>query len=137
MPALALCLARAGASVVIATAQFSLSWTHSIEKIRWDESWQVTPAGLVVTQATIRGSGAGMEPPADAVWRDGAWWYRPTLPPQPQVTLAASDYTADHTLCALGRCAPMHEWIVGSGPVTMRACTPPAGTAAENSPAAH
>lgn len=125
MPALALCLARAGASAVLSTAQFNLAWTHSIEKTRWEERWQVTPAGLVITEASVRGSGAGMEPPPDAVWHDGAWWYRPTLPPQAQVTLAASDYAPDHRLCALGRCAPLGQWVAGTGPVTLRACAAP------------
>lgn len=135
MPALALCLARAGASVVIATAQFSLSWTHSIEKIRWDEDWRVTPVGLQIVEARVRGSGAGMEPPADAVWRDGAWVYRPALAPQAQVTLAASNYTADHTLCANSRCAALHAWIPGDAPVTMRACMlPDAGKPTDGAP---
>lgn len=122
---LALCLARAGATAVVAASQFSLSWTHSIEKIRWEELWRVTPAGLVVEEARIQGHGAGMEPPEGAVLRDGVWHYHPQVPPQPEVVLAASDFTADHTLCAEGRCQPLHQWIAGDGPVHLSRCEAP------------
>lgn len=123
---LALCLSRAATTVVVAASHFSLSWTHSIEKIRWEEQWQVTPAGLVVVDASIQGSGAGMEPPDDAVLRDGAWHYRPRVPPQPEVVLAASNFTADHTLCARDRCQPLRQWVPGEGPVRLSRCDTPA-----------
>jgi hypothetical protein len=119
---LALCLVRAGVTVAVAASHFTLSWMHSIEKIRWEEVWRVTPAGLVIDDARIRGSGAGMDPPDGAVLRDGVWHYRPALPPQPSVTLAASGFTPDHTLCAQGRCQPLGRWIAGSGPVTLQSC---------------
>jgi hypothetical protein len=119
---LALCLARGALSVVLATTQFTLAWTHSIEKTRWEEDWRVEPAGLRVAEARILSSGAGMEPPDGARWHDGAWHYTPSVPPQPEVILAASEFTPDHELCALGRCAPLHEWIAGDGPVRMSRC---------------
>ncbi len=119
---LGLCLARAATVVAIASSHFTLSWTHSIEKIRWEEDWQVTPAGLQVVEARIRGSGAGMDPPEDATFADGAWHYRPRIGPQREVVLAASDFTADHTLCIEGRCRALHEWVPGRGPVRMSAC---------------
>lgn len=120
--ALALCLTRGAASLVLATSQFTLGWTHSIEKTRWEEDWRVTPAGLVISEARISGSAAGMEPPEGAVLRDGVWHYVPRLPPLPAVTLAASDFTADHELCLPGRCQPLQAWIAGSEPVSLRAC---------------
>ncbi len=123
--ALALCLARGAASLVLAASQFTLGWTHSIEKTRWEEDWRVTPAGLLVVEARITGSAAGMEPPEGAVLRDGVWHYRPTLPAQPEVVLAASDFTADHELCVAGRCRPLHAWIAGHGPVRLAACGRP------------
>jgi len=120
--ALALCLARAAASVAIATTQFGLQWTHSIEKTRWEEDWRVAPAGLLIEEARIHGSGAGMEPPEGAQLRDGVWHYRPALPPLPALVLAASEFTPDHTLCAQGRCRPLAEWIPGTGPVRLAPC---------------
>ncbi len=119
---LGLCLARGAATVAIATSQFTLAWTHSIEKVRWEEHWRVTPAGLVVDEALIHGSGAGMEPPEGAVLKDGVWHYRPRLPPQPSVVLAASGFTPDHTLCVGTDCRPLGRWIAGHAPVRFRPC---------------
>jgi hypothetical protein len=121
-----LCLARAAVVVAVGASQFTLAWTHSIEKIRWEEDWRVTPAGLVIVEARIRGSGAGMDPPAGSRFAGGAWHYRPAIGPQREVVLAASGFTADHDLCVHGHCRPLHEWIAGRGPVTLSACpTPP------------
>lgn len=119
---LGLCLVRGAATVALAASQFQLSWMHSIEKIRWTEDWRVTPAGLVIEQASVRGSGAGMEPPEGALWRDGAWWYRPSLPPQPAFVLAASEFTPDHTLCVNHACKPLRDWAPGRGPVRFEPC---------------
>ena len=119
---LGLCLARGLAMVALAATHFDLSWTHSIEKVRWEEHWRVSRQGLVIEQAAVRGSGAGMEPPDGAVWREGAWWYRPALPAQPSLTLAASPFTPDHTLCVEQTCKPLAEWIGGDGPVRFEAC---------------
>src|SRR5205823_3073494 len=43
---LSLCLVSAGVTKTLAVAAFTLAWTHSIEKIEWQEDWRVTPAGL-------------------------------------------------------------------------------------------
>ena len=123
---LGLCLARGAAMVAIAASQFTLEWTHSIEKVRWQERWRVTPAGLVVERAWIRGSGAGIEPPEGAVWSDGAWSYEPRLPPQSSVTLAASSFTPAHTLCVGDDCRSLDRWIPGEGPIRMSPCEVPA-----------
>ena len=61
-----LCLASAGLVKALSIATFTLAWTHSIEKTDWQEDWRVTPEGLVLTQARVKGSGAGMEPPPGA-----------------------------------------------------------------------
>src|SRR5439155_12543371 len=63
---LSLCLASAGVVKILALAAFTLVWTHSIEKVDWQEDWRVTPDGLELVQARIKGSGAGMEPPPGA-----------------------------------------------------------------------
>ena len=67
-----LCIAAAGKSLTIATAAFTLSWTHSVQKIRWEEDWTVSSAGLQVVEARVQGSGAGLDPPPDATFRDQA-----------------------------------------------------------------
>ena len=68
---LSLCLASAGIVKALQVAAFTLAWTHSIEKIEWQEDWRITPQGLELTQARVKGSGAGMEPPPQARLVDG------------------------------------------------------------------
>ena len=62
---MSLCLASAGIVKVLSIAAFTLAWTHSIEKSAWQEDWLVTPAGLTLQRARVKGTGAGMEPPGD------------------------------------------------------------------------
>ena len=67
-----LCMGLAGAVwAQLPVAEFTLAWDHSVEKVRWEEDYRVTAAGLLLGEARVRGSGAGMEPPANAVLRDG------------------------------------------------------------------
>ena len=123
--ALILCLiAGDSAPVPVATDHFSLSWTHSIEKVEWREEYRVTAAGLILERSWVKGSGVGMEPAPDAELIDGWWVGHPTLPPLPDLTLAASRHAGDHTLCTQDRCAPLHDWLgrSGDGPVRLVAC---------------
>jgi hypothetical protein len=99
------CILAAGKTTVLAVSAFTLSWTHSVEKTRWQEDWRVTPVGLEIVEARVKGSGAGMEPPEGAVLAGGWWTYRPKIGPQPTVKLAASGATgAGWTLCADKTC---------------------------------
>jgi len=101
----ALCLVTAGKATALAATAFTLSWAHSVEKTRWEEDWRLTPAGLEVVEARIKGSGAGMEPPAGSVLKDGWWVYRPKVPPLPALALAASGATGGGwRLCVAGDC---------------------------------
>ncbi len=126
MSGLALCAFVAGALAArIEATTFTLGWTHSVERVRWEEDYRVTPAGLVLEEARIRGTGAGMEPPDGAVLRDGAWHYRPRLPPLPAVDLLDAGVVPDHELCAAGRCRPLHAWLPGvahGAPVRLAPC---------------
>ena len=65
-----LCLGLAGVVWAVHPA-FTLAWNHTIEKIRWEEDYRVTPDGLLLGEARVKGSGAGMEIPDDAGLRDG------------------------------------------------------------------
>jgi hypothetical protein len=118
---MALCLIAAGKTTVLAGSLFTLSWTHSVERTRWEEDWRITPAGLEILEARIRGSGAGMEPPESSVLRDGWWVYRPALPAQRQVTLAQSAATGEGwTLCAQGSCVAFGSRA--ADPAVIRPC---------------
>jgi hypothetical protein len=101
---MSLCILAGGKTIVLAAAAFTLSWTHSVEKIRWTEHWRLTPAGLVVAEARVEGSGAGMDPPDGSVFRNGGWEYHPKVPPLPKLVLAASGATVGGwSLCAEGK----------------------------------
>ena len=113
--------------VFVATTQFTLAWTHSIEKIRWEEDYRIVDGALRLEEARIRGTGAGMEPPPGAVLRDGVWHYRPALPALKELDLARSGYTADYELCLESRpCRPLGEWIpVSAGTLVAKPCERP------------
>lgn len=99
------CLVLAGKSVLVAASAFTLAWTHSVQKTRWEEDWRLSDAGLELVEARIEGSGAGMEVPDGAVREGGVWRYRPNLPPQPALLLARSGATGGGwQICADGRC---------------------------------
>lgn len=121
---MSLCILSGGETLALAASAFTLSWSHSVERIRWEEDWRVTPAGLELVEARVAGSGAGMEPPEGAILRDGFWTYAPNLPVLPQILLAASGATAGGwRLCAADRCL---ELGAGSGePVKISPCRPP------------
>jgi hypothetical protein len=102
---MSLCVLAAGKTTVLAVSAFTLSWTHSVEKTRWEEDWRITPAGFEIVQARIKGSAAGMEPPEDSVLHSGWWVYRPKLPRLGEIRLAASGATgAGWTLCTEREC---------------------------------
>jgi len=110
---MSLCLAAGTVAAVLAVESFTLAWTHSIEKTRWEEDWRVAGSALVVGAARIRASGAGMEPPPGAVLENGVWHYRPALPPQEQLRLTHSPYAAGYELCIEGSCKPLAERLPG------------------------
>lgn len=105
---MSLCVLAGGKAAVMAVSVFTLAWTHSVEKTQWREDWRLTPAGLELVEARVRGSGAGMEPPEGAVLADGWWVYRPQITPQPRIVLAASGATGGGwQLCAGGECVTL------------------------------
>jgi hypothetical protein len=124
--ALALCAFVGGALVArLDTDAFSLAWIHSVERVRWEEDWRVTSAGLELLEARVRGTGAGMEPPAGAVLRDGAWAYRPAIAPLAELVLVDAGVVPDYDLCVSGRCRPLRAWlppVPPDEPVRLAAC---------------
>lgn len=118
---MSLCVLAGGKMAVMAASAFTLAWTHSIEKTRWEEDWRITPAGLEITQARVKGSGAGMEPPDGAVLEDGWWVYAPAVPPLRRLALAASGATVSGwSICAGGACMTVGE--EAGEAITLEAC---------------
>ncbi len=119
------CVAAGGLVVALALDTFTLVWTHSIEKILWEEDYRVDGRSLVLTEARVRGSGAGMEAPAGSRFENGVWHYDPHLPPLPELRLTHSVYTAGYRLCHDGTCQPLSELAprAGNGDIIeVRAC---------------
>ncbi|MBN9601156.1 MAG: DUF1850 domain-containing protein [Afipia sp.] len=126
---MSLCLASAGVVKSLSVAAFMLAWTHSIEKIEWQEDWRVTSQGLEIVEARVKGSGAGMEPPPEARLSDGWFHWQPKLAPLPQVALGNSGLAGEWRICADGACRTLSDLLghpVGTNVTVMRACDLPA-----------
>ena len=114
---LGLCLGLAGTIwAQVPAEQMPLSWTHTIEKIRWAEDYRLTNKGFILEQARVKGSGAGMEIPADAVLKDGSWHYKPNLPILPILKLGRTPEAGDYQLCVSSaqagqQCHLMSFWV--------------------------
>ena len=128
-----LCLSSGALTAALLLNSFTLAWTHSIEKIRWEEDWRIEGAQLRLVEARVKGAGAGMEPPAGAQLRDGFWHYTPALAPLARLTLAHSPFTSGYELCADGQCRPLADYLPGIttiATIDLQACAPPAPFAA-------
>lgn len=104
-----ICVAAGGVVVALAMQSFTLAWTHSIEKIRWEEDWRVEDNRLHLVEARVRGSGAGMEAPAGSRFEHGVWHYDPHVPPLDVLRLTHSVYTLGYEICHGGECRPLAE----------------------------
>ena len=125
---LALVAAQAGgmaSPVFVPIRHFTLAWTHSIEKVRWEEDYAVVNGPttshapvLRAVAARVRGSAAGMEPPLDATLRHGWYHYAPQFQTPPELRLTRSEFTPDYDLCTHGQCRPLSDWLASDGGVT-------------------
>jgi hypothetical protein len=126
----------------LAVDDFTLAWTHSVEKIEWQEQWRVEGSALRLEQARVQGSGAGMEPPEGSVLDAGWWVYRGNLAPVAALRLAVSGATGrGWQLCTAGRCRDLEAWlhsaggsgdeiVLSAGPQCERVPSPPNGPSA-------
>jgi hypothetical protein len=90
--------------------EFTLAWNHSVQKTRWEERYRVDGSGLMLIEARVLGSGAGMEPAPDAVLRNGAWTWRPRTPVR-ELRLTRSGFVPDYTLCWRDRCTELGRLV--------------------------
>lgn len=119
-----ICIVAAAKTTAIAAAAFMLSWTHSVEKTRWEEDWRVVPNGIEIVAARVKGSGAGIDPQAGAVLRDGWWTWKPAVPAREELLLAASGATGDGwTLCTADQCVQFGAQP--AEPVVVKPCEGP------------
>jgi len=110
---------------------FVLTWTHSVERTEWREEWRVDGADLVLAEASVEGSGAGMQPADGALLADGRWHWQPHGR-QARLLLANSGYGGDYRLCWQDACRPLAALLPkqSTGPVQIAPCPSPAGGAA-------
>ena len=122
---MSLCLASAGIVKTLSLAAFTLAWTHSVEKIEWQEDWRITPQGLELVQARVKGSGAGMEPPPEARLVGGRFQWQTQRPPMPEMFLGNSGAAGEWRLCQDGSCRTLSEIFahpIGANVTTLRGC---------------
>jgi hypothetical protein len=118
----ALCIAGGAVILRVAAAAFTLSWTHTIEKTEWIERWQVESDHLVLVEAEVEGSGAGMEPPLDARLEGRFYVWRPNETRE-EIVLRRDSHAGDWRLCAAGRCAALGDWLkIDADPVALKPC---------------
>ncbi|PKO62884.1 MAG: DUF1850 domain-containing protein [Betaproteobacteria bacterium HGW-Betaproteobacteria-18] len=134
MSILGICLSLAAALhgspvVFVPVTEFTLAWTHSIEKVRWEEDYAVRLDPLTgqpllhAVLARVRGSAAGMEPPPDALLRQGWYQYTPAITTPGELRLTRSEFTPDYEACVQGRCQSLSVWMASDGGVTLlKAC---------------
>jgi hypothetical protein len=108
----------AGLAVLTPSEHFTLAWSHSVEKVEWREDWRTETGRLVLDLASVAGSGAGMEPPPEAVLKNGRWVWHPGMVLD-EIVLARSDFTSDWRLCVDGVCRDLEK---EGGQTRLRAC---------------
>ena len=118
-----ICLVAGKVIAPLIVGAMTPAWTHSVEKVVWEEDWRAGPAGIEIVEARVRGSGAGMEPPPEARLANGVWSWKPSVPPQREVVLRRSGATADWRVCIAGTCRPMDAYVPAEAdPVVMKSC---------------
>ncbi|MCT2539538.1 DUF1850 domain-containing protein [Sedimentimonas flavescens] len=117
------CLIAGAMTIALAAGgEFSLEWTHSVEKESWRERWRVEDGRMRLIEAAVKGSGAGMEPGPDGVFEDGWWVWQPSAPPVRELVLAASGKTpTGWQLCGVD-CVTLGA--TEAEPLVLRPCAP-------------
>ena len=110
-------------TLVLAASAFTLSWTHSVEKTLWVERWRVENGGLRIVEASVEGSGAGMEPGEGARFDGRFWRWKPDLPLLPELLLRRSDAVPQGwRLCTGGKCRAIADRAETADVVAVRPC---------------
>jgi hypothetical protein len=110
---MSLCLVAGGivAARLAGVAAFTLVWTHSVERTRWEEDWRMESDRLVLVEARVQGHGAGMEPPEGAQLEGGFWRWPSSLPPIPEIALRRSGATSDWSICIRDDCRTVGDFV--------------------------
>ena len=102
---MSLCILAAAKTSIVAASLFTLSWSHSVEKIEWQEDWKIENSYLEIIEARVQGSGAGMDPPEGSKLKQGWWTYKPNQIKVKELLLATSDTNLENwKICFNGNC---------------------------------
>jgi hypothetical protein len=127
----AFCIALIGSTlaVVLPTDKITLSWTHTVERTPWEEDYAIEKGALVITEARVTRSGAGMDAPSGAIWAQGRWHYVPALGPLPEIILANSSFAGGYSICWEGSCRRLSDVIATDNMVKLapKKCHPQHG----------
>jgi len=114
------CLMVGAVAMSLASPDFTLHWTHSVEKVEWVENWRVEDKTLTLTRAAVKGSGAGMEPGDGATFENGWWVWHPETK-VPELILAASGATVGGwQICDGATCTEIGA--TAGAPVVVKSC---------------
>lgn len=122
---MALCLAGGAVAVRIAAAAFTLSWTHTVERIPWQEDWRIEDDRLVLETVRLKGSGAGMEPAPGARLVDGWYVWHPPSDTRSEIMLRRADTSiaGDWHLCTKAEgCRDLADLVGAADPVRLYPC---------------
>ena len=117
----ALCIALIGSTiaVVLPTDKITLSWTHIGRANALEEDYAIEKGALVITEARVARSGAGMDAPSGAIWAQGRWHYVPSLDPLPEIILANSSFAGGYSVCWEGSCRRLSDVIAADNIVKL------------------
>ena len=118
---MSLCILSGAKLTTIAISLFTLSWTHSVEKIEWQENWRINNSNLEIVEARIKGSGAGMDPPENAVLKNGWYVYKPQIGQIKELNLSTSNTDlVNWKICFNGNCTVLEN--NNQKPIKIYAC---------------
>lgn|SRR6056300_942277 len=118
---MSLCILSGAKLTTVAISLFTLSWTHSVEKIEWQENWRINNSNLEIVEARIKGSGAGMDPPENAVLKNGWYVYKPQIGQIKELNLSTSNTDlVNWKICFNGNCTVLEN--NNQKPIKIYAC---------------
>ena len=122
---MSVCFIAGAVTKTLQVTAFTLVWTHSVQKTDWQEDWRVMADGLALVEARIKGSGAGVDPPAEARLIDGWWRWHPMPTPRKDVILGHSGAVGDWRICTGSRCRTLPDIFgrpLAAEPIVMSSC---------------
>ena len=114
-----ICLSAGVMIATLALQGFTLSWVHSVQKSEIQEDYRLEAGGLVSSEARIKGSGAGFDPPTGSRLSEGWWRWQPASHHR-ELILARSSAPGEWRICLDHSCQPLSHYLPESGDTAVR-----------------